>query len=42
MTNEAFIEQNKDADIRNLALSKVPAGIDLHFCLQQIEGLQVA
>lgn len=42
MTNEAFIEQNKDADIRNLALSKVPAGIDLHFCLQQIEGLQIA
>ena len=42
MTNEAFIEQNKDADIRNLALSKIPAGIDLHFCLQQIEGLQIA
>lgn len=42
MTNEAFIEQNRDADIRSLALSKVPAGIDLHFCLQQIEGLQIA
>ncbi len=42
MTNEAFIEQNRDADIRSLALSKIPAGIDLHFCLQQIEGLQIA
>ena len=42
MTNEAFIEKNKDADVRELALSKIPAGIGLHFCLQQIEGLQVA
>ncbi|MBR4129569.1 MAG: hypothetical protein IKU02_01445 [Bacteroidaceae bacterium] len=42
MTNEAFIAQNKDADVHSLALSKVPAGIDLHFCLQQIAGLQVA
>ena len=42
MTNEAFIAQNKDADVRALALSKVPAGIDLYFCLQQIEGKQIA
>ena len=42
MTNEAFIAQNKDADVRALALSKVPDGIDLHFCLQQIEGKQIA
>lgn len=42
MTNEAFIKQNKDADIRSLALSKCPAEIDLRFCLQQIEGMQVA
>ena len=42
MTNEAFIEKNKDADVRELALSKIPNGIDLRFCLQQIEGLQVA
>ena len=42
MTNEAFIAQNKDADVRTLALSKTPSGIDLHYCLQQIAGLQVA
>ena len=42
MTNEGFIAQNKDADVRALALSKVPDGIDLHFCLQQIEGKQIA
>ena len=42
MTNEEFIEKNKDADVRDLALSKIPHGIDLHFCLQQIEGLQAA
>lgn len=42
MTNDEFIAQNKDADVRALALSKKPDEIDLHFCLQQIEGLQVA
>ena len=42
MTNEDFIEQNKDADVHSLALNKVPASIDLHFCLQQIAGLQTA
>ena len=42
MTNEAFIAQNKDADVHELALSNVPDGINLHFCLQQIEGRQVA
>lgn len=42
MTNEEFIAQNKDADVHSLALSKVSADIDLHFCLQQIAGLQVA
>ena len=40
MTNEDFIVQNRDADVRALALSKVPDGVDLHFCLQQITGLQ--
>lgn len=42
MTNDAFIAQNKDVDVHALALSKVPADIDLHFCLQQIEGRQIA
>ena len=42
MTNEEFIAQNKEADVRELALSNVPADIDLHFCLQQIAGMQAA
>lgn len=42
MTNDAFIMQNKDADVRALALSKVPDGVDLHFCLRQIAGQQAA
>ena len=42
MTNEIFIAQNKDADVHALALGKVPPGIDLHYCLQQIEGRQTA
>jgi len=42
MTNEAFIAQNRNADVRVLALGKIPAGIDLRFCLQQIEGWQIA
>ena len=41
MTNEDFIAQNKDADVHALALSKVPADIDLHYCLQQIGGRQI-
>lgn len=42
MTNEAFIAQNRDANVKELALSKTPRGIDLHYCLQQIEGRQIA
>jgi len=42
MTNEAFIAQNKNADVKALALAKIPEGIDLHYCLQQIEGRQIA
>lgn len=42
MTNEAFIAQNRDADTKTLALGKVPEGIDLRYCLQQIEGRQTA
>ena len=42
MTNEAFIAQNREADVRALALSKIPDGLDLHFCLRQIAGWQAA
>ena len=42
MTNEEFIAQNKDADVHALALSKAPEGIDLRYCLGQIEGRQIA
>ena len=42
MTNEEFIAQNKDADVHALALSKAPENIDLHYCLKQIEGRQIA
>ena len=42
MTNREFIAQNKDADVHKLALGKTPDGINLHFCLQQIEGRQIA
>ena len=42
MTNETFIAQNKNADVRTLALGKVPPGVDIHYCLQQIAGWQTA
>lgn len=42
MTNTEFIVQHKSDDVRKLALGKVPEGIDLPFCLQQIEGWQLA
>lgn len=42
MTNAEFIAQNKNADVRTLALSKTKTGIDLSFCLQQIAGRQIA
>lgn len=42
MTNEQFIAQNTNVDVRTLALGKAPFGIDLRFCLQQIEGRQIA
>lgn len=42
MTNEEFIAQNKNADAHTLALNKAPEGINLRYCLQQIEGRQTA
>ncbi|MBR1498246.1 MAG: hypothetical protein IJ615_01225 [Bacteroidaceae bacterium] len=40
MTNQEFIAKNKDADVQALALGNHPKEIDLHFCLEQITGLQ--
>lgn len=42
MTNEAFIQAHRDADVRRLALRRAPEGVDLVWCLQQIEGWQTA
>lgn len=42
MTNEEFIAQNRNSDVHALALGKAPKGIDLHFCLGQIAGMQAA
>lgn len=42
MTNAEFITQNKEQDVRSLALKKVPEGVDLLWCLTQIEGYQLA
>ena len=42
MTNEEFIQRYREDDVRKLALGKVPEGVDLRWCLQQIEGWQIA
>ncbi|MBR4643689.1 MAG: hypothetical protein IKO73_00810 [Bacteroidaceae bacterium] len=42
MTNAEFIAQHKTDDVRKLALKKVPDGVDIAFCLQQIEAWQLA
>jgi len=42
MTDTEFIARHKSDDVRKLALGKIPEGIDLPFCLQQIEGWQLA
>ena len=42
MTDKEFISKNKDADVRSLALRKAPEGVHLSFCLEQIEGYQLA
>lgn len=42
MTNEDFIRKNRLLDAKQLALKKQPETIDLKFCLQQIEGWQIA
>lgn len=42
MTDSDFILQHRNEDVRRLALAKAPDGIDLRWCLQQIEGWQLA
>lgn len=42
MTNEDFIKQHLDDDVRRVALQKTPEGVDITWCLQQIEGYQLA
>ena len=40
--NEQFVRDNAHADVRQLALRRPPAGVDLRWALQQIEGRQLA
>lgn len=42
MTNEEYIKMHREADVRRLALARVPEGVDHKWCLQQIEGWQMA
>ena len=42
MTTADFIALHRNADVRQLALTKPPADIDLAFALRQIEGWQTA
>lgn len=42
MTNEEYIEEHYSDDVRKLALSHIPDGVDALWCLQQIEGRQLA
>lgn len=42
MTNEDFILQHLNDDTKRLALKKAPDGVDIVWCLQQIEGFQLA
>ena len=42
MTNEEYIEKHCNDDVRKLALSRIPDGVDALWCMQQIEGRQLA
>ena len=42
MTNEEYIREHREEDVRRLALARTPEGVDLKWCLQQIEGWQMA
>lgn len=40
--NDNFVLKHREDDVRKLALGSVPEGVDLRWCLQQIEGWQLA
>lgn len=40
--NEQYIRQHRTHDVRALALKRAPEGVDVKWCLQQIEGWQTA
>ena len=42
MTNEDFIKQHRNENPLSLALKKTPDGVDLQWCLRQIEGYNIA
>ncbi len=42
MTNAEFIVLHQNEDTRRLAFIKAPEGVDLSYCLSQIEGMQTA
>ena len=42
MTNEAYISAHREEDVRQLALKRMPDGVNRQWCLQQIEGWQLA
>lgn len=42
MTNQEFILSHRQDKVEELALRKVPEEVDLRFCLQQIQGWQLA
>lgn len=42
MTNEEYIAKNRETDIRPLALKSAPEGVNVSWCLRQIEGYQIA
>ena len=42
MTNEEFISLHREEDVRRLALTRAPEEVDVKWCLQQIEGWQIA
>ena len=42
MTNEEYIKEHREEDVRQLALRRAPEGVDVKWCLQQIEGWQLA
>ncbi len=42
MTNQEYISLHRHDDVRQLALRRMPQGVDAVWCLQQIEGWQLA